>query len=81
MYRGAIHYGKPLGSSDTAGKLYGLDLIGSCIGSFIPAIILIPLFGVSHTLLLIAAMKAVSAVLILSLKIGTGMKAQYTGGK
>jgi len=70
-----------MGSSDTAGKLYGLDLIGSCIGSFIPAIILIPLFGVSHTLLLIAAMKAVSAVLILSLKIGTGMKAQYTGGK
>jgi spermidine synthase len=66
-------------SPDTAGKLYGLDLIGSCIGSFIPAIILIPIFGVSLTLLLIAVMKAVSAVLILSIKMGTGMKAQHTG--
>jgi spermidine synthase len=49
---------------NTAGRLYGLDLIGSCIGSFIPAIILIPLFGVSQTLMLIAAMKVVSAVMI-----------------
>jgi spermidine synthase len=53
---------------NTAGRLYGLDLIGSCIGSFIPAIILIPLFGVSQTLMLIAAMKAVSAVMIYCLK-------------
>lgn len=70
-----------MGSPDAAGKLYGLDLIGSCMGSFIPAIILIPLFGVSQTLLLIAVMKAVSAVLIASLKMGTGMKTQYAGGK
>jgi spermidine synthase len=55
-------------SPDTAGKLYGLDLIGSCIGSFIPAVILIPLFGVSQTLLLIAVMKAVSAGLIVSVR-------------
>jgi spermidine synthase len=68
-------------SPDTAGKLYGLDLIGSCIGSFIPAIILIPLFGVSKTLLLIAVMKAVSAVLILSVRTGTGMTEHTTGGK
>jgi spermidine synthase len=70
-----------MGSPDTAGKLYGLDLIGSCIGSFIPAIILIPLFGVTRTLLLIAVMKAVSAVLILSVRMGTGMTGHPTGGK
>jgi len=70
-----------MGSPDTAGKLYGLDLIGSCIGSFIPAIILIPLFGVTWTLLLIAVMKAVSAVLILSVRMGTGMTEYPTGGK
>lgn len=49
---------------DTAGMLYGFDLVGSCIGSFVPAIILIPLFGVSITLMLIAAMKTLSAAMI-----------------
>jgi spermidine synthase len=68
-------------SLDAAGKLYGLDLVGSCIGSFIPAIILIPLFGVSQTLLLIAVMKAVSAGLILSVMKGAGMTEHPTGGK
>jgi hypothetical protein len=68
-------------SPDTAGKLYGLDLIGSCIGSFIPAIVLIPLFGVSQTLLVIALMKAVSAVLILSVRMGTGVTGLTTGRK
>jgi spermidine synthase len=68
-------------SPDTAGKLYGIDLIGSCAGAFIPAIILIPLFGVAQTLLLIAVMKAVSGGLILSVGMGTGMKALHTGGK
>jgi len=54
-----------------AGRLYGLDLIGSCIGSFVPALILIPLFGVTQTLLLIALMKIVSATMILSVRKGT----------
>jgi len=56
---------------DTAGRLYGIDLIGSCIGAFVPALILIPLFGVTQTLLLIALMKIVSAAMILSLRMGT----------
>ena len=60
---------------DTAGRLYGLDLIGSCIGSFVPALILIPLFGVTQTLLLIALMKMLSAAMILSLRMGTGKPA------
>ncbi len=49
-----------------AGKLYGIDLIGSFLGAFIPSIILIPLFGISHTLLFIVGIKAVSATMILS---------------
>ena len=56
---------------DTAGRLYGIDLIGSCIGAFVPALILIPLFGIIYTLLLIALMKIVSAAMILSVRKGT----------
>jgi hypothetical protein len=52
---------------EIAGKLYGLDLIGSVLGAFIPAIIFIPLFGIPNTLFLVAGIKAVSAVMILSL--------------
>jgi spermidine synthase len=48
------------------GKLYGIDLIGSFLGAFIPSIILIPLFGFSHTLLFIVGIKTVSAAMILS---------------
>jgi spermidine synthase len=53
---------------NVAGRLYGLDLIGSFLGAVIPSIILIPLFGISHTLLFIVGIKAVSAVMILSVK-------------
>lgn len=55
---------------DTAGKLYGFDLVGSYIGSFVPAIIVIPLFGVFQALLVIAFLKTVSAVMILGLRKG-----------
>ncbi|MDH5769632.1 MAG: hypothetical protein OEZ31_11865, partial [Nitrospirota bacterium] len=51
-----------------AGRLYGIDLIGSFLGAVIPSIILIPLFGISHALLFIVGIKAISAVMILSLK-------------
>ncbi len=56
-----------LDEPEVAGKLYGIDLIGSFLGAFIPSIILIPLFGISHTLLFIVGTKAVSAAMILSL--------------
>lgn len=52
-----------------AGKLYGIDLIGSFLGAFISSIILIPLFGISHALLFIVGAKAFSAVMILSVKV------------
>lgn len=56
-----------IGEPEAAGRLYGLDLIGSFLGAFIPSIIFIPLFGVSNTLLFIAGIKAISAAMILSL--------------
>jgi spermidine synthase len=51
-----------------AGKLYGIDLVGSFLGAFVPSIVLIPLFGSLHTLFFVAGMKAFSAVMILSIK-------------
>jgi hypothetical protein len=56
-----------IGEPDAAGRLYGIDLIGSFLGAFIPSIIFIPLFGVSNALLVVAGIKAVSAGMILSL--------------
>jgi len=56
-----------LSEPDIAGRLYGLELIGSFLGAFIPSIIFIPLFGISHTILFIAVVKAFSAAMILSL--------------
>ena len=53
---------------NVAGRLYGLDLTGSFLGAVIPSIILIPLFGIFHALLVIVGIKAVSAVMILSVK-------------
>ncbi|MEW6214081.1 MAG: hypothetical protein AB1478_02585 [Nitrospirota bacterium] len=57
-----------MGEPMVAGRLYGLDLIGSFLGAFLPSIILVPLFGISNTLLFIVGIKAVSAAMILSLK-------------
>src|SRR4030043_884967 len=57
-----------LAEPEAAGKLYGIDLIGSFLGAFIPSIVLIPLFGIFHTLLFIVGMKAVSAIIILSVQ-------------
>jgi hypothetical protein len=53
---------------EAAGKLYGIDLIGSFLGAFIPSIVLIPLFGITQTLLFIVGMKIVSAIMILSVR-------------
>jgi hypothetical protein len=53
---------------EVAGKLYGIDLIGSFLGALIPSIVLIPLFGTLHTLLFVAGIKAFSALMILSVR-------------
>jgi spermidine synthase len=56
-----------LGEPEAAGRLYGMDLIGSFLGAFIPPMILVPLFGVYNTLLFVASIKVFSAAMILSL--------------
>jgi spermidine synthase len=58
-----------LDEPDAAGKLYGIDLVGSFLGAFIPSIVLIPLFGIFQTLMFIVGMKAVSAIMILSVQL------------
>jgi hypothetical protein len=55
-----------IGDTEAAGKLYGLDLVGSFLGSFIPSMIIIPLFGVSQALFFTALIKTFSAVMVLS---------------
>jgi len=50
--------------SDTAGKLYGLDLTGSALGAFFISIFMIPLFGILPALLLLAVMNACAYILI-----------------
>lgn len=57
-----------MGEPEKAGRLYGIDLIGSFLGAFISSIVLIPLFGISDTLLFIAGIKTVSVVMLLSLR-------------
>lgn len=56
-----------IGEPDAAGRLYGLDLIGSFLGAFIPSIIFVPLFGVYSVLLVAAGIKTISAVMIYSM--------------
>ena len=55
-----------IGDTEAAGKLYGLDLVGSFLGSFIPSMVIIPLFGVSQALFFTALIKTFSAVMVLS---------------
>ncbi|MCK6515305.1 fused MFS/spermidine synthase, partial [Myxococcota bacterium] len=46
-----------------AGKLYSLSTVGSIVGSFLPALALVPLFGVRNTFVVVGgALLAVSAV-------------------
>lgn len=55
-----------MGDPEAGGKLYAMDLIGSFSGALIPSLIIIPLFGASNALLLIASIKAFSALMIRS---------------
>jgi spermidine synthase len=57
-----------MGKIEAAGNLYAFDLFGSFLGSFISAIILIPLFGIASVLFSIALIKAVSALMIFSIR-------------
>lgn len=53
-----------LADQEAGGKLYAFDLAGSFLGAMLSSLIIIPLFGVSDALLLIAMIKMFSAVLV-----------------
>ena len=48
-----------------AGRLYALSTTGSLLGTFLPALVLIPAFGTQRTFLVIAALLAVSSCFLL----------------
>jgi len=49
----------------TAGFLYGIDLLGSCLGALLASAILIPILGIFHTCLLVATLNFGVLVLLL----------------
>ena len=52
------------GMSATAGKLYAVDLAGSFLGSFLTALLTVPLIGMHKTILFLLIMKAASFIFL-----------------
>jgi spermidine synthase len=53
-----------MGSSVVGGRFYALDLAGAWLGTLLVSVLLVPLVGISSTLLFIAALKACSLYLL-----------------
>jgi len=51
-----------------AGRLYALSTAGSLLGTFLPALVLIPAIGTQRTFIVIAALLAVSACFLLGVR-------------
>ena len=49
----------------TAGLLYGIDLLGSCLGALLASAILVPILGMISTLVLVAALNFAALILLL----------------
>ncbi|MBU1887885.1 MAG: hypothetical protein KKB46_01620 [Candidatus Omnitrophica bacterium] len=52
------------GISKTTGLLYGIDLLGSCIGAFIIGVLLVPIIGITQVCLLIAFINFLALALL-----------------
>jgi predicted membrane-bound spermidine synthase len=50
----------------STGLLYGVDLMGACIGTLVSSAFLLPLFGFFKTALVIALVNLIPAILALS---------------
>lgn len=48
-------------SGETAGNIYALSTVGSIVGSFLPVLVLIPLFGTRMTFLILGALLVVAS--------------------
>ncbi len=57
-------------SGETAGNIYALSTVGSIMGSFLPVLLLIPLFGTRATFLIMGS--ALMALALIGLVIGRG---------
>ncbi|MEW6442131.1 MAG: hypothetical protein AB1640_14435 [bacterium] len=55
---------EPAPGSGRAGRLYGLDLAGACIGTALVGVFLVPVMGVVRVLLLTAGLKGLSLLLL-----------------
>ena len=53
-----------VGSSIVGGRFYALDLAGAWLGTLLVSVLLVPLVGISNTLLFVAALKACSLFLL-----------------
>jgi spermidine synthase len=50
----------------TAGRIYAISAIGSVVGTFLPALVTIPIIGVHHSIMLFGAILVVAALLVLA---------------
>lgn len=55
------------GTPHSAGRLYAIDLFGSFLGALVPAVALVPLFGIENTLWSVAVLKGSSLLALFSL--------------
>jgi len=60
-----IYGGDPSGTGRAVGRVYAVNTLGGMVGSFAAGFVLIPLAGVYHSVLLIAALNAVLGVVLL----------------
>jgi hypothetical protein len=56
------------GLDKKAGRLYAVDLAGSFLGSFVTAILMVPLIGMQNTILFLIFIKTVSLIILLRYK-------------
>ena len=55
---------KEKGYSGAAGRLYAIDLAGSFLGSFLTAIVMVPLTGIQNTILFLICIKMLSFIFL-----------------
>lgn len=64
-------------SAKTAGFLYGIDLLGSCVGGLIAGLVFIPIIGIARTCLLLSLINALVLILLVA-RVHTIKQPKYT---